>query len=62
MEIWIFYVTILSIINIIGFILYKQVQNDGILVVCYISITITILSLITLMYRYVNNESIIPKT
>ena len=49
MKTWILFATVLTIMNILAFLIIKQVQDDGILVTCYVSITVTILSLATLM-------------
>lgn len=61
MKTWILFATVLTIMNILAFLIIKQVQDDGILVTCYVSITVTILSLATLMYLYTNKQNIVPK-
>lgn len=61
MEKWIIFATILTIMNILGFLILKYIQDDGILVTCYMSLTLAIISIFVLLYLYKNNQSIIPK-
>lgn len=61
MQQWIVFATILTIMNIIGFLILKHIQDDGILVTCYMSITLGIISLFVLLYLHQNKKTIIPK-
>ena len=62
MQKWIYFTSILTFLNIIGYIIIKSLSSENdIAVACYMSLFIGLIALLISLYLFIYNKSILIK-